>query len=459
MDRGASCEGVHVIAFDQAFEIFDRTGSADDLAAAIRAEDRSIELAEELNNAVAALREDQTNGDLRARFLKAHSDCREANAPPKFTIEEVRIDPAKVRMPRMRIPGGVQEGAINIVFGGPGSGKSTYTALEIVALASGEGAKLLGKTVIRSRVAVIWTDEGGDMLTAKINAVCLKHGITAEQIQGWLYEVKLDTVLDSDDSTVEEISRKLEGMAVDVLVVDSFSSNAPTVEGRNEDAAKFLSKMNRLFRTIVFLHHSRKTYPGQDEEEGLAAQRGASATGGAVRVARQFLVEKGKLADGEALYKIVTVKFSNEKEPEPKGFQIHGCRVNDDTAPVPVAEPVDMNALANPWKGISLDQAKEILRKFLALPDFDRCESKANRKWAGYGLGQLLGLDPDNDMGRMAKGNKDRSGKQMKNRDDCDKRLRDWKSNSILAVKHLPNKGRSDDRGTPVYIQGSEGLG
>ena len=326
---------------------------------------------------------------------KAHSQGQNVAG---VTIEPLVPDPAKVRMPKMLVPGAVEQGAINEIFGEPGSGKSTYALLEAVALATGRGPDMIGKELVRSRVALLWTDESEAVMQAKVAALMLKHGIRAEDLHGWFHLIRTDSPLDAQNATVEHIGGTMKAGNVEVLYIDSLASNAPTAEMQNDEAGKLMNRLRLLSRnvgSVVFLHHVRKPYPGAEAEISLNAQRGASAIGAAVRTARQCVKRDGELAGDAALFLIETVKCSNAAKPPQAGFRIDGYRVNDAPTWAPVATRVDVAARRNPFDGIPHSRAVQGWNQFCDLPPEDRRSDMRATSWAGHGLAKVFNLPSD----------------------------------------------------------------
>ena len=311
------------------------------------------------------------------------------------TIEDLVPDPEEVRMPTMIVPGAVERGAVSVIYGEPGSGKSTIALLEAMAIATGRGEEMIGVPVVRSRVALLWTDESSHARDCKVAAVMARYGITADELRGWFKEVRVKLPLDRPSArAVEEVADEMAKAGAEVLYLDSLSSNAPAAESANEEAARLFNRLRGLAEArgaVVVLHHVRKPPAGQKSDIGLGSQRGASAIGAGVRCARQCEERKG--ADGEpSIYLVHTTKCSNAAGSGVRAFAITGFRVNDAPTLAPLAELTEAPACHDPFEGITDGDAVEAWGRICGLPVEKRRANIQASEWIGRSLAEALGL-------------------------------------------------------------------
>jgi len=430
-----------VTTFIDALKSWDDDGSADAAVAFIRERDLRLKVGKELEDAMEAWRRNPDDADACDRLMATHAAMEAEKARHETSIEGLAPDPEAVRMPTMLVPGAVEAGAVCEIFGDPGSGKSTYALLEAVALATGRGKELIGKEVTQSNVCLLWTDESETVMRAKVAALRKKHEISEEDLKGRLHLVRLGSSLDSEHDPLEKVGAEMKALNVQVIYIDSLASNAPTAETANDEAGRLMNRFRKLAATVgavVFIHHVRKPFPGQQPERSLHAQRGASAIGAAVRVARQCVREDGELEGDEPLFTIDTVKCSNARTPPQAGFRIFGYEVNQETERVPVAEVVSMDARRNPWDGISHAKAVVAWGAVCALPVEERRADRRAKQWMGHALAAELGLPCG------TKAEKNRIGKL----------LAGW-----LETKHLrETKMKKNGRDVPVLERGTHNL-
>jgi len=222
-------------------------------------------------------------------------------------------------------------------FAPSGSGKTNLLIAEALAMATGRA--LLG--VLPPQRARVWLWNGEDPydeLERRVGAACLHDGITAEEIDGWLFvnsgrdpRSKVVIATENRDGTViavpvvEALIRTIRDNQIDVVMIDPFISSHQVPENDNnaiDAVAKTWTMIADVTDSAIDLaHHTRKTGGAEvTVEDG----RGAVALLNAVRPARVLNVMtedeaiKGGVIDGRRRYFRVTDGKNNLALPVDK---------------------------------------------------------------------------------------------------------------------------------------------
>ena len=284
-------------------------------------------------------------------------------------------------------------GFISGTVGAGGSGKTAIRHAQLLSLATGRS--LTGEHLHqRARVLIVSLEDGQDELRRRIRAARLHHGISTNELDGWLHLAtpggragKLMELGEDGTPTrgalYETVCRTIEDKHIDVVSFDPFVKLHSLEENSNsaiDDLMVALTDIADQYGVAVDLtHHTRKGVgaPG-DAEVG----RGASAVKDAMRLlstvatmtddeAKQFEIpeherrkyvrlDSGKVniapAAGKATwYKLIGVRLDNATEAHPAG---------DTVQTVEPWQPPDA------WQDVTCDTLNRILDDIAAgLPD------------------------------------------------------------------------------------------
>lgn len=191
-------------------------------------------------------------------------------------------------------------GSVTGGVGAPGVGKSTFSILTGIAIATGR--ELTGEKVYIS--GPVWLhnhEDDEDEMLRRIAGVCLHHGIPFDElrrnfffssgaVQRLVVAVKEGDIV-KHTNAVLEIIRTIKDMGVVYMAVDPLVS---THDGINENSNSEMEKVVNAFRTIAretgcaidLVHHTVKNHDGDTESRAgdMNAARGAGAFIGAARI-------------------------------------------------------------------------------------------------------------------------------------------------------------------------------
>jgi hypothetical protein len=193
-----------------------------------------------------------------------------------------------------------------------GSGKSSYSMVEAVAMASGRD--LLGEVPVE-RIRV-WYHGGEDpmkILKLRLAAICIHYGIPIEELCGWLFmtsgtefplrvAVEGYTKLDINHVLLARIGEEIERNEISCVIFDPFVKMHRISEQDNnridQIASEFGALADKYQCAIDLVHHTRKRPPGSTAELGVDDTRGAGALKDALRSVRMLNPISGNDAVG-----------------------------------------------------------------------------------------------------------------------------------------------------------------
>ena len=279
-------------------------------------------------------------------------------------------------------------------FAPSGSGKSNLMIVEALAIATGRPLlgilppKRAGSGTGTARIRM-------DELERRIGAACLHYGITAEELDGWLFvnsgrdpgSAVVIAKQERDGITiavpvVEALVATIRANKIDVVMIDPFISSHQVPENDNnaiDAVAKTWTMIADVTNTAIDLaHHTRKTGGAAvTVEDG----RGASALLSAVRPARVLNV----MTEDEA------AKAADRRRP-PALFQGRGRQEQS-------------GAAARQARLVPLGKHLPRQRR----PE--RSERQGRRHGRGHGLG-MAGPDEGRDHRGLRKGGGDHPGRR-----------------------------------------------
>jgi hypothetical protein len=193
-------------------------------------------------------------------------------------------------------PGHLIRGGVTLIFGPPDQGKSLLLVAWVTALISGTQWGSF-RPRDRARVLTIFCEEDDDEQNARLAAARRAFGLTKTEAEPYLRRlivINLATLLEVDAKTGAVISTDGWGDLVaeiiefrpDVLVIDPLIEIHTAEENDNTKIKAVIGSLRSLARghrlAVLASHHTRK---GTAAPGSLEMARGASAAGGAVRIA------------------------------------------------------------------------------------------------------------------------------------------------------------------------------
>jgi hypothetical protein len=197
-------------------------------------------------------------------------------------------------------PGFLLRGAVTLLFGPPDQGKSLLLIAWSVALTIKRKWGSFAPTA-PMKVLAILAEEDDDEQSARFSAALRAFGVTRADVEPYLRRLvvpDLATLLEVDGATGalkptkawDDLRGEIEAFRPDVVIADPLIEFHTAEENDNtklKAVTGWFRSLARMYHLAVLLaHHSRK---GDQVPGSLEMARGASATGGAVRVAYTFL--------------------------------------------------------------------------------------------------------------------------------------------------------------------------
>lgn len=308
---------------------------------------------------------------------------------------------------------------VSVTVAPGGVGKSSLTLVEALCLASGR--QLLGEWVDRDglRAWVYNLEDPRDELDRRVIGAMIHHGVQPEEVDGRLYldtgrERPLCTAVDVRGEVtiikpeMEALEAALTARQIDVLIVDPFVSSHRVAEnssGAIDLVAKEWARLaDRCNCAIELVHHTRKT-GGADAttEDG----RGSTALMGAARSGRVL----NKMSDEDRK------KAGVDNDPATY-FGIDRDKAN--LAPAGARQWIRMASVdlgqgdhvgvAMSWawpeafEGITvrhlIDVQKNVARRW-EIGNPPRFSDQAGAEWIGALIGDICGLDLDEDKAQI----------------------------------------------------------
>jgi AAA domain len=345
---------------------------------------------------------------------------------------------------------------LSTVFAPGAAGKTSLIFARVLSLVTGIDLLNVGEMdKSKLRAWVVNGEDPMDELERRINAICDHYKITENAIGGRLFvdsgrDTNIKIAVQDRGSTrivqpdVDRIIECMQEREIDLLVIDPAVSFHAIPENDNTGIEMFASEWARIAEhtnsAVVLAHHVRKGGHGQQEyfvEDG----RGAGALLSKARDAEvlnsmseeeasrfgidvqergdYFRVEGGKPNMSKKSernkthwYKMVSVDLKNAKN----GKKSDEVGVVTSFTPTPAASSVPNAALM------------EIAKRLDAA---EHGENSQSTDWAGYVVGEVLGLDAE-------KGSKDRP--------KITAMLKTWIREGSLKVVRVAHPRRGDDR-------------
>jgi hypothetical protein len=252
-----------------------------------------------LNEAAAARCEDQDNDEDKTHAVVAQPG-------PVFELHRGIIHDPR---PQEWVANGILlRGAVSMVFGPPNQGKSLLLTAWTVALALGASWGGLKQDQPR-RVLTLFAEEDDQAQSRRLGAAALALHATAGDLDGQVYRLVckgVGTLLAAEWGSRNltetqgwaELVHAVRTVRPDVLVLDPLIELHNVEENDNTQTKAVIARFRSLAQTfnlaVVLSHHTRK---GEVTPGSLDMARGASAIGGAVRIAFSLVEMSEKEAE------------------------------------------------------------------------------------------------------------------------------------------------------------------
>ena len=313
-------------------------------------------------------------------------------------------------------------------FAPSGSGKTNTFITEGLAMATGRA--LLGVMPQRRLRVWMWNGEDPyDELERRVGAACLHYGISAEELDGWLFinsgrdkDSKIIIATETREGVViavpvvEALIQTIRDNRIDVVQIDPFISSHRVSENNNnaiDAVAKTYSAIADITNIGTDLgHHTRKT---GGHEVTVEDGRGAVALLNAVRPARvingmtEDEAARAGVTDGRRRYFRITDGKNNLSLPVDKLDWFRSATVNLGNAEDPgnLLDTGDDMGVVTKWEwpdaldgvtGADFDKAAIVIRRGKWR------ENPQASAWVGFAVAEALGLDASKggaDRGRV----------------------------------------------------------
>ncbi|MBL0404698.1 AAA family ATPase [Microvirga aerilata] len=306
---------------------------------------------------------------------------------------------------------------VSTTIGHGGGGKSALAIAEALAMANGK--PLLGEKPSHSLRVWYWNGEDPmEEIERRVVATMQEYRITPEDIGDRLFIDSGRTApmiiaeqtregVKIADVTVKSMIETIEENRIDVVIVDPFVSSHRVTENDNNAIETVVKKWAHIAEqtkcAIDLVHHSRKT---GGEEVSVEDGRGASALLAAVRSARTVNTmtkddaTRAGITDERGRYFRVDNGKANLAPPSEKATWRYFRSVpldNGDFVGVPV--PWEMPTV---MAGLTQENMERMEREVGTGGPW-RKSDQAKDKWIGVPIAEALGLDPEEDKGRVKK--------------------------------------------------------
>ena len=236
-----------------------------------------------------------------------------------------------------------QRQTVSATFAPGGTGKSSLSMIEMVAMATGRS--LVG-VEITERVKT-WYHNGEDSmkdLQRRLAAICTKYKVPMSELEGWFFmtsgnEVPL-RVADGysnfklDDELIRKIRSDIELADIGAATFDPLITLHAVPEQDNTKmdyvVRTFSSAADNLNCAIDLVHHTRKKPAGDSSELDADDARGASSVVNAVRAARVLVHMTDREADDllipdferQSYFKVKSAKRNNAPPGPPSWYHL-----------------------------------------------------------------------------------------------------------------------------------------
>lgn len=375
------------------------------------------------------------------------------NAEPRAPRERLRATPFILRSPAAIPPRRWLYGRhfirryVTTTVSPGGFGKTSLLLVEALAMVTGK--PLLGVAVPHRLRVWVWNGEDPqDETERRLAAACLHFGIRPDEVEGRLFidsgrDTPIKIASRNRDATViaeplvDDLVAEITERRIDQLIIDPFVASHDVPENDNSAVDRVAKTWGRVAEAgncgVELVHHVRKAGQGQTTYT-VEDARGGSALIGAVRSARVlngmsaeeaqqagvpaetrrrfFRVDDGKSnmqppAEGASWHELVSVALGNETPEAPGDF-------------VGVVTSWSLPTLSDALRPGDLREIQ------VRIAGAVWAENVQAANWAGKAVAEVMGLDPQEDRGRISR------------------LLTMWRKNGTLKTEtvHNPRTGR-----------------
>jgi hypothetical protein len=299
-----------------------------------------------------------------------------------------------------------------------GLGKSSLLAVEALSIVTGRDLLGYGHAPDPGRVWWWNGEDPYDELQRRIQALCLRYGISEDDIGGRLFIDSgraMPIVLATQDRTgtriavpaADQIKATLVENAIDALYIDPFVSSHRVTENDNNAIDAVVKEWGRITEAfngaIDLVHHARKTggeeLTTEDSRGGQALHDGTRA----MRLLNRMTEAEGKAAgvDDHKLYFRVDAG-SNRMTPPARvasWYRLHSVDLGNATA----KRPSDKIGVVVPWEwpdphaGLAPDALQKAQA---ATAEGEWREDIRAKAWIGKPIAEALGIDLSDPAGK-----------------------------------------------------------
>ena len=297
----------------------------------------------------------------------------------------------------------IPRGAVSLIAGKPGVGKSGLVISIMVALATGRAeisGLRPGAIPGPARTAMIGFEDDRRIIEPRLHAV----------MRAW--NVKADEIADRIVFKFEGDSAAVMGAIehYDLVIVDTFSHLLTDDDGENDNA-----KITRMIRDYKYfaakcnngcwmVHHTRKKPSGapRSSSNDLDDIRGAGAIAGQVRSGMIIAPAKTEItmagaseADAEAMVKLDHVKANWGPKSQDLFYRRDSCQWHDDGRSTLLMRPYDTSQLNEAARQRVIDDAEKVFRTMQDLPPHKRRVSPQSPNYLVKQVATALGMGHD----------------------------------------------------------------
>lgn len=327
------------------------------------------------------------------------------------------VDPTTIP-PRDRVYDHLFRKFVSATVAGGGTGKTSLSNAEIMAMVSGRDLLNIGWSNPRPlRVWYCNLEDPRDDLMRQLAAAAMHYGVQ-DELEGGLFvdcgrEQKIVIAANTPSGgaqivmpVVDSIIEAIRSNGIDVLIVDPFVSSHRLKENDNDAMDMAIKEWGRISDVcncaVHLVHHVRKL--GPEGEASAESSRGAKAFVDGCRAVRVL----NTMTESEAIkagvenrrrYFRAYIDKGNLLPPADASdwFHLHGVDLGNGKN----GYPSDNIAVAVPWEwpsafdGLSVNDLRRVQA---AIGAGEWRESSQAKKWAGYAVADVLDLDADDEQ-------------------------------------------------------------
>lgn len=290
-----------------------------------------------------------------------------------FTHDELKRRRRKLGGQRQLVAGILPQGAIGVVLGESGLGKTPL--LYQLGLSVASGKDFLGHRVTQGSVLYLDYENGLFQVEKMVTGLSQHFGLGAvpDDLLLWNVHDTADDDCGSPDRAIEMIA----DIKPDLAIIDSLASFHPEAEEKNSLASKMLQRLRSLLRddgtTVLLVHHLRKpssnpqyqppSLNGPEFRQWFQQARGASVlmNGSDVRIGLTLPATQQIYGDNEQKEVALFMRGFARISGEIPGASLARC-CNEDGEPLGYELVAGSGLLDNPEQRRALDKLPDRFR-------------------------------------------------------------------------------------------------